>query len=144
MGVQAFTHKLGRIEAVDREDLPGLSRDVPLDLSAIQAAWPEFEHAFDSLQGRHMFGLVYDREQIYRLSTTRLDRDADNPLKLHETIIPGGRYLRLRLTGAPLDIYGKIGAAFDVLFEHAEHDPARPLVEYYRREGQVDCLVPIR
>lgn len=140
MGEQAITHELGRIEAVAREDASALSRDVPLDLAAIQSAWPEFEGAFDSLRGRQMFGLVYDREQIYRLSTVRLDRDMHNPLELAETTIPGGRYLRLRLNGEPPEIYSRIGAAFDALFEH---DPTRPLFEYYRREGQVDCLVPI-
>ncbi len=144
MAVPAFTHQLGRIEAVERDDVPALSRDVPLDLPVIQSAWPEFENAFDSLHGRHMFGLIYNRERIYRLSTVRLDRDANNPLELVETTIPGGRYLRLRLIGDPPELYSKIGAAFDALFEHAEHDSGRPLFEYYRREGQVDCLVPIR
>ena len=33
--------------------------------------------------------------------------------------------------------------AFDELFEHADHDPTRPLIEFYRREGEVDCLVPV-
>lgn len=136
-------HELGRIEPVERKDVPALSRDVTLDLAAIRAAWPRFENAFDSLRGRQMFGLVYNQQQIYRLSTVRLDRDADNPLGLDETSIPGGRYLRLRLLGEPPEIYSKIGAAFDALFEHADHDPSRPLFEYYRREGQVDCLAPI-
>jgi hypothetical protein len=58
MNKQAITLDLGRIEAVEREEAPALSRDVPLDLSVIQSAWPEFERAFDSLRGRQMFGLV--------------------------------------------------------------------------------------
>jgi len=137
-----FSHTLGRIEPVARDDVPALSRDVPLEIDDIQAAWPAFEEAFDSLRGRHMYGLVYNREQIYRLSTARLDRDADNPLGLAETVIPGGRYLRLRLLGEPPEIYSQIADAFEALFEHADHDPARPLIEYYRRAGQIDCLVP--
>ena len=40
-------------------------------------------------------------------------------------------------------VYGQIAAAFDELFEHADHDPTRPLIEFYRREGEVDCLVPV-
>lgn len=40
-------------------------------------------------------------------------------------------------------VYGKIADAFDVLFARADHDPRRPHIEYYRREGEIDCLVPI-
>jgi hypothetical protein len=54
-----------------------------------------------------------------------------------------GAYLRLRLIGQPPDVHGQIAAAFDELFEHADHDPTRRLIEFYRREGEVDCLVPV-
>lgn len=33
--------------------------------------------------------------------------------------------------------------ALDILFTHADHDPTRPRIEHYRREGEADCLVPI-
>ena len=131
-------HALGRIDVITLEDLPALSRDVPLDLPSIQAGWPDFEHGFDSLRG-----LVYGGSNIYRMCSTRLDRDADNPLDLDETTIPGGSYLRLRLRGEAPAVYGQIGEAFDVLFAHAEHDSTRPQIESYRREGEIDCLVPI-
>ena len=55
-----------------------------------------------------------------------------------------GAYLRLRLIGEPPGVYGPIAAAFDELFEHADHDPTRPLIEFSRREGEVDCLVPVK
>lgn len=135
-------HELGRIDVVEREDAAALSRDVPDDLATVQAAWPIFERAFDSLRGRTMMGLVYDG--VYRLSSVRLDRDDDNPLDLYETVIPGGTYLRLRLRGAAPEIYGQIGPAFDELFARADHDASRPHIEHYRREGEVDCLVPVR
>ena len=138
------TGRLGRIAQVAREDAPALSKDVPLDLAAIQQAWPAFEAAFDSLHGRRMMGLIDNRAGTYRLCTERLPRDLENPLGLDETTIPGGRYLRLRLIGDPPGVYGRIAAAFDELFEHADHDPTRPLIEFYRREGEVDCLVPVK
>jgi hypothetical protein len=93
------TGRLGRIAQVAREDAPALSKDVPLDLAAIQQAWPAFEAAFDSLHGRRMMGLIDNRAGTYRLCTERLPRDLENPLGLDETTIPGGRYLRLRLIG---------------------------------------------
>jgi hypothetical protein len=137
------SHDLGRIDVVELDEAPALSRDVTLDIAAIQAAWPDFEGSFDSLQGRKMMGLFYGEDGVYRLSCVRLDRDHDNPLGLDQTVIPGGSYLRLRLRGSAPSIYEDIAPAFDVLFEHADHDPQRPHIEYYRREGEVDCLVPI-
>lgn len=136
-------HALGRIDVITLADRPALSRDVPHNLPSIQAGWPDSEHSFDSLKGRRMMGLVYGGSQIYRMCSTRLDRDADNPLGLNETVIPGGAYLRLRLRGEVPAVYGQIGEAFDVLFADAEHDSTRPQIESYRREGEIDCLVPI-
>ena len=42
------------------------------------------------------------------------------------------------------EVYSRIGAAFDALFEQADHDPDRPVIEFYRREDEIDCLVPVR
>jgi len=141
--VAGITGRLGKIANVTRQDTAALSREVPLNLSAIQQAWPAFESGFDSLHGRRMMGLIDNRAGTYRVCTERLPRDRENPLGLDETTIPGGRYLRLRLIGEPPGVYGQIAAAFDELFEHADHDPTRPLIEFYRREGEVDCLVPV-
>lgn len=136
-------HELGRVDVISTDDTHALSRDVSFDIPTVQAAWPEFEGSFDSLRGRRMMGLFYDSIGLYRMSSVRLDRDDDNALNLDETVIPGGSYLRLRLRGQAPDIYGQIAPAFDALFAFADHDPSRPHIEYYRREGEVDCLVPI-
>lgn len=83
------SHELGRIDIVTLEDLPALSRDVPLDLPSIHAGWPAFEEGFDSLRGRRMMGLIYGGSHVYRMCSVRLERDAENPLGLDETTIPG-------------------------------------------------------
>lgn len=137
-------HQLGRIDVVALEDRPALSRDLSLELDEVQAEWPMFEGAFDSLQGRRMMGLVFGRSAIYRLATARLDRDADNGLDLDVSIIPGGDYLRLCLRGEFPGIYGHLEAPFAALFELTDHDAERPHIESHRREGEIDCLVPIR
>jgi hypothetical protein len=136
-------NELGAITRVTRADLPVLSRDVPLDLAQVQRAWPEFEASLDSLKGRRMMGLVLNRQGTYRLATSKLDRDSDHPHHLDETVVPGGDYLRLTIVGTPPEVYSRIGSAFEALFEQAEHDPERPLIEFYRREGEIDCLVPV-
>jgi len=92
-----------------------------------------------------MMGLVFNRQNIYRLATSKLDRDSDHSsCDLQETMVPAGDYLRLTLVGTAPEVYSRIGAAFNALFEQADHDPDRPLIEFYRREGAVDCLVPVR
>ncbi|WP_282856370.1 GyrI-like domain-containing protein [Pseudoclavibacter helvolus] len=143
MTISPQSHALGRIDVFDLADTPALSRDFALEVNTVQAAWPDFEGAFDSLQGRKMMGLVFGGNNIYRLACVRLDRDDDNPLELDETTIPGGPYLRLRLRGNAPEIYEQISSAFDALFTLADHDTSRPHIEYYKREGEVDCLVPI-
>jgi hypothetical protein len=142
--VAGITGRLGRITNVTRQDRAALSREVSLDLAAIKEAWPAFESGFDSLHGRRMVGLIDNRAGTYRLCTERLPRDRENLLGLDETTIPGGHYLRLRLIGDPPGVYGQIAEAFNELFEHADHDPTHPLSEFYRREGEVDCLVPVK
>lgn len=136
-------HALGRIDVFELAETPALSKDVALDIDAVQAGWPDFEGAFDSLRGRKMMGLVFGDANVYRMSSVRLDRDGDNTLKLDETTIPGGPYLRFRLRGNAPEIYEQISPAFDALFALADHDSSRPHIEYYKREGEVDCLVPI-
>jgi len=136
-------HLIGRIKLVRLNDMPVLSREVAFDLDVIYQAWPVFERSFDSLRGRKMMGLIFNDEDIYRMCSVRLDRDADSPLNLDETVVPGGSYLRMRMVGALAVVYAQIPKAFEVLFENADHDDSRPHIEYYRREGEVDCLVPI-
>lgn len=99
-------HTLGRIDIFDLPDTLALSRDVALNIDVVQVAWPEFEEGVVSLQGRRMMGLIFGGNDVYRLSSVRLDRNDDNPLALDETTIPGDSYLRLRLSDNAPEIYG--------------------------------------
>ena len=90
-----------------------------------------------------MMGLVDNQAGTYWLCTERLPREGKTRAVSTRRRFPGGRYLRLGLVGDPPGIYGQIAAAFDELFEHADHDPTRPLIEFYRRGGEVDCLVSV-
>jgi len=42
MRVAGVKGRLGRIEEVTRQDTTALSMEVPLDIAAIQEAWPAF------------------------------------------------------------------------------------------------------
>lgn len=74
-------HTLGRIDIFDLPDTLALSRDVALNIDVVQVAWPEFEEGVVSLQGRRMMGLIFGGNDVYRLSSVRLDRD-DDPRRL--------------------------------------------------------------
>lgn len=63
-----------------------------------------------------MIGVIYNQERLYRLATSKPERDVDNRLGLDESVVPGGDYLRL--------------------------DADRPFLEFYRREGRSTALSP--
>ncbi len=62
---QDVVTELGPISRVTPVERLVLSRDVALDIQAIHAAWPKFESALDSLKGRPMTGLIYNRVNLY-------------------------------------------------------------------------------
>jgi hypothetical protein len=41
-------------------------------------------------------------------------------------------------------LYDGIGPTFDELAKDADVDDTRPFLEFYRREDEVDVLVPVR
>jgi len=71
---QDVVTELGPISRVTPVERLVLSRDVALDIQTIHAAWPKFESALDSLKGRPMTGLIYNRVNLYRLATSKLER----------------------------------------------------------------------
>ena len=58
-------------------------------------------------------------------------------------MLPGGRYLRVRLKGEPPEVYERIAPTFDALAEVARPDETRPSIEFYRRRDEIDLLVPV-
>jgi hypothetical protein len=133
---------LGEVARVTREDTPIMYLDVAFDVEAIQAGWPDFESRFTSLRGRTMMVVVYPEQGIYRLATTMRDEDDPDALGLAMGALPGGTYLQLTLVDEAPWVYRNIGPAFDELHVLAKHDPARPSIELYHRQGEVACLLP--
>jgi hypothetical protein len=62
---------------------------------------------------------------------------------LEEGVLPGGRYARERLEGAPPSVYGLIQPAFERLARRLDRDPSRPEIEFYRRQDLIDLLLPV-
>jgi len=122
---------------VDRQPTEVLFVACADELPEIRAAWERLE-AVVPLRGRHFFGAAY-ADGTYRACVQRLE---DEPAGgLEEGELPGGRYRRERLRGEPPEVYDRIAGAVEAL---GPGDPARPIIEHYRRRDEIDVLMPIR
>jgi hypothetical protein len=127
-----------------------LQADVPVmlertrdELPAIQQLWPRFEELV-GLRGRKMYAMVDTQSGTYATCTPVRRGDDPGRLGLQTGTLPGGWYLRALITGEPPALYARIAPAMQALTRLAiPADPARPLVEYYRRHDQIELWVPV-
>jgi hypothetical protein len=133
----------------DSEPVRVLTADVSVmlertrdELPAIQQLWPRFERLV-GLPGRRMYAMVDVPGGVYMTCTPIKADDDPAALGLETGVLPGGWYLQARLTGEPPQLYARIGPAMQALVAQAELDPARPLVEYYRRHDEIELWVPV-
>jgi hypothetical protein len=107
----------------------------------IRRAWDELE-AVVPLRGRHFYGAFDPVANDYRACVEV--REGDEPAPgLESGTLPGGRYLRARLSGDPPAVYERIRPTFDELERQAKPDETRPSLEHYRRRDEIDLLLPI-
>lgn len=137
---------LGNLEVVELEKMHFLFMDVPNEVEAQKAAWPEFEGKFPSLTGRKMYGLEYGATNSYRLCSLVLEADRGQNYGFEDFVFDGGSYLRLRLKFDPPGLYEKIGPAYGFLFENyeADIDWERPTIERYKAANVLDIMVPVK
>jgi len=111
------------------------------ELADIRRAWDELEAAV-ALCGRRFYGAFDAVANDYRACVQVREGDALVP-GLESGTLPGGRYLRARLHGDPPGVYEQIAATFDELAQQAKPDASRPSLEFYRRNDEIDLLLPI-
>jgi hypothetical protein len=128
---------------VTRADTAVRYVEVADELEQIRLAWPALEAAVGSLRGRR-FIAAFDPVQgwYHACVESRTDATADE-LDLPEMVIPGGRFIRIRLRGEPPDVYDEIAPAYQLLESSAERDDTRPSLEHYRRLDEIDVLMPV-
>ena len=107
---------------------------------AAGAAFSQLEAALPSLRGRRFYGYYEPNARRYFACVVAQDDDA---VALDRSILPGGAYARARLRGQPPELYARIGDTFDSVAKSVAADSARPWLEYYRSENEVDVLVPV-
>ncbi len=126
---------------VEREEIAVQFVRVPDGLEHIRRAWDELE-AVVSLRGRHFYGAFDPVANDYRACVEV--REGDELVSgLESGTLPGGRYLRARLHGDPPAVYEGIGPTFGELTKAAKPDESRPSLEWYRRNDEIDLLLPI-
>jgi Integron-associated effector binding protein len=111
------------------------------ELADIRRAWNELE-AVVALCGRRFYGAFHAVANDYRACVEVREGDEIVP-GLESGTLPGGRYLRARLRGDPPGVYERIAPTFDELLRQAKPDVSRPSLEYYRRNDEIDLLLPI-
>jgi len=127
---------------VERDEIAVQFAAVPDGLEHIGRAWNELESAVGSLRGRRFYGAFHPETDEYRACVQL--RAGDDPVPgLPEGSLPGGRYVRARLTGEPPAVYELIAPTFDELLRHGDHDGTRPSLEFYRRLDEIDLLLPV-
>jgi hypothetical protein len=111
------------------------------EIDEIRRAWEKLESVVDP-HGRRFYGAYYPYEKQYRACVEIREGDQRVP-GLATGTLPGGHYLRARLTGEPPAVYDQIRPTFEGLVERAKPDPGRPSLEQYRRRDEIDLLLPI-
>jgi hypothetical protein len=126
---------------VERDEIAVQFVRVPDEVEHIRRAWDELE-AVVALRGRHFYGAFDPVTDDYRACVEVREGD-----ELFDTLefgtLPGGRYLRARLSGEPPALYERIGSTFDAMSHDVETDRSRPCLEYYRRYDEIELFLPI-
>jgi hypothetical protein len=111
------------------------------ELADIRRVWAELE-AVVALCGRRFYGAFDAAANDYRACVEVREGDELVP-GLESGTLPGGRYLRARLRDDPPAVYEQIAPTYDELTRQAKADVSRPSLEHYRRNDEIDLLLPI-
>jgi hypothetical protein len=128
---------------VARDPTPVMFKRVGDDHRAIGRAFRELEATLGTRRGRRFFGAFDATVGEYRVCVQRREGDDPEALGLESGMLAGGSYLRAQLRGRPPAVYDEIPSVFDALEKQAKRDRSRPVIEFYRRDGVIDLLLPV-
>jgi hypothetical protein len=127
---------------VERDEIAVMFIRTPDDVMAFGPAFERLEQLV-GLRGRKYYGAFYPSEKEYRACVEVKEGDDPEALGLESGTLPGGRYLRTRLSGEPPELYSRIGPTFEALIAQNAPDESRPSIEFYRRFDEIDLLLPV-
>lgn len=131
---------VGRVE---RRPIPVMFLEIPDEVEAFAPAWERLETAVGPLRGRRFYGAFWGAENRYRVCAEIREGDDPAVIGLETFELPGGPHLRAQLKGEAPAVYGRIGLVAQALRKLAPIDDSLPGVEFYRRHGEIDILLPV-
>jgi hypothetical protein len=111
-------------------------------LSGIRQAWKELESKLSNLGGRRFYGTYQISDKVYRACVSIIREEEPELFKLQAWTIPGGKYLRERLSDWSKKPE-KMGEIFESMAQERESDRSRPSIEFYRSQQEVILFLPI-
>lgn len=110
----------------------------------VPAAWERVESGLESLRGRKFYGVSYGSPQgiEYYAGLVCEDEAEAERLGLQELTVPAGPYARANLLHWE-EHRDEIGPMVDQMMESVDHDPSRPVLEFYRSSFELQLLVPV-
>ncbi|KKT83185.1 MAG: hypothetical protein UW82_C0045G0008 [candidate division WWE3 bacterium GW2011_GWC2_44_9] len=108
-------------------------------------AFNSLETKIGSLKGRKFYGTLLGNPEtgLYRACVEILQSENAEKLGLSNWVIPGGRYLRCKITDWG-DKTNLIGPTFGEMAKEAEVDETRPYIEFYRSQKELILMMPVR
>lgn len=131
------------IVRTERSATPVMFLQVRGEPEQIQKAWDQLERLLGSRRGRRFYGIFNAAAGTYRACVELREGDRAEALGLTRGVLEGGAYLRMRLRQELPSPHEHVVAAFEELQQSSARDRGRPRIEYYRRQGEVDVLMPI-
>lgn len=131
------------IVRTERRDTPVMFLQVPGEPEQVQWAWERLGRILGSRRGRKFYGVINAAAGTYRACVEQREGEEAEALGLQAGLLEGGPYLRMRLRARTSASHESITAAFEELQEASLRDRGRPRVAYYRRQGEVDVLMPV-
>jgi DNA gyrase inhibitor GyrI len=132
------------IVRTERSETPVMFLQVSGESDQIREAWERLERLLGSRRGRRFYGIFNAAAGTYRACVELRAGDRAEALGLRRGVLEGGPYLRMRLRQKAPAEHEQIVAVFEELQEGSNgRDRGRPRIEYYRRRGEVDVLMPV-
>jgi DNA gyrase inhibitor GyrI len=131
------------IVRTERTETPVMFLQVDGDPEHIRQAWERLETIVGSRRGRKFYGIFNAAAGTYRACVELREGDRAEALGLRRCVLSGGTYLRMRLRQKAPALHDQVALVFEELQQSNRRDRGRPRIEYYRRQGEVDVLMPV-
>jgi len=131
------------IVRTERSETPVMFLQVSGEPEQIREAFDRLERIVGSRRGRKFYGIFNAVAGTYRACVEERAGDRAEALGLKHGVLQGGSYVRMRLRQKAPAMHDEIVAVFEELQETDGRDRGRPRIEYYRRRGEVDVLMPV-